>query len=100
MIDLQIDNIPFPSAGFRSVQSLENAIEMLGSMPGPESAHRHEDFAVDFSGTDHNFVALPRRAHCLDRFRIRFRTTVHLNTIRLNMRQSFDKASLDRDRFL
>src|ERR1700730_19098748 len=91
------------SAGFRSVEGLKNAVEMLRINARSRVAHCHEDaIFVRSLRADRQFSwPFLNRSHCFDRIQDQVQDDLlQLNTIPLNRKHSLRKGSLYRDSIL
>jgi len=93
------DRQPHPHpAGFRGVESLENALEIFRTNPRPRVAYRHEDFLclILFRADQQLSCSRLNRAHCLNRVQDQVQDDLlQLNTIALNGSQPLRKERLD-----
>ena len=94
--DRPADRQPHPhSAGFRGVESLENALEMFRINTRPRIAHCHEDaICPGLLGADRQLSwPLLNRSHCFDRIHDQVQDDLlQLNTIPLNGKRPLRKA--------
>ena len=102
--DRPADRQPHPySAGFRGVESLEDALEMVRINTRPSIADRHEDaISLGLLRVDRQFSwPLLNRSHCFDRIHNQVQNDLlQLNTIPLNGKRPLRKVGIYRDSIL
>src|SRR6516162_5778588 len=86
------------SAGFGTIECLENALAMARIKARPGIAHCHEDARVVLLGADQQLSWLRlNRAHCLNRVQSQVQDDLlQLNAVAMNGKQSVSKPGLDR----